>query len=114
MKRIKKDFVYIIIILIPLILAFFGFYRCPFRFITGVPCPLCGLTRALRAFLKGEFYEAFQQYPLWSFIIVAIFLVFLNELKIIDPPKILKYIGTFLLSAAILICYVIKIKNGYF
>jgi hypothetical protein len=32
---------------------------CPFRRLTGLPCPGCGLTRAGRHLLRGEFREAF-------------------------------------------------------
>ena len=31
---------------------------CGFRWLTGRPCPLCGLTRAMFAFAKGHWREA--------------------------------------------------------
>jgi len=31
---------------------------CPFHWLTGIPCPLCGLTRGLFAFAKGHWSEA--------------------------------------------------------
>ena len=34
---------------------------CPFRLLTGHPCPFCGSTRALGVFASGDFAEA------WSF-----------------------------------------------
>lgn len=33
-------------------------WHCPFRFITGLPCPGCGMTRALLALLKGHLAES--------------------------------------------------------
>lgn len=34
-------------------------YRlCPFHWLTGLPCPLCGLTRGLFEFAKGHFAAA--------------------------------------------------------
>jgi len=32
---------------------------CGFHWLTGLDCPLCGLTRGLCAFAKGRFREAF-------------------------------------------------------
>jgi Protein of unknown function (DUF2752) len=31
---------------------------CPFHWLTGLPCPLCGLTRGLFALAKGHWSEA--------------------------------------------------------
>lgn len=38
---------------------------CFFRYITGVPCPGCGMTRAHLAVLRLDFQEAFFYHPLW-------------------------------------------------
>jgi hypothetical protein len=37
---------------------------CGFRWITGRPCPLCGLTRALFALAKGHWREAIALHAL--------------------------------------------------
>ena len=37
---------------------------CPLRLMTGLPCPLCGTTRALSALSHGQFKEAFLLNPL--------------------------------------------------
>src|SRR5690242_8739123 len=34
------------------------FRLCPFYWLTGLPCPLCGLTRALFALAKGNWNQA--------------------------------------------------------
>lgn len=36
-----------------------GFY-CPFRAVTGIPCPTCYLTRATAAALQGKLMDALQ------------------------------------------------------
>ena len=38
---------------------------CPLRLVLGVPCPSCGLTRATRLAIGGEFAAATHMHPLW-------------------------------------------------
>jgi hypothetical protein len=35
-----------------------GIELCGFHWLTGLPCPLCGLTRGLFAFVKGQWAAA--------------------------------------------------------
>ena len=39
------------------------FFSCTFKRITSLPCPGCGGTRALYAFLTGHFAESFLYHP---------------------------------------------------
>lgn len=39
-------------------------YTCPFRDVTGFPCPSCGLTRGVRLFVSGDWKAAIQLHPL--------------------------------------------------
>lgn len=36
---------------------------CPFRLITGVPCPACGLVRSVVATMHGDAYDSLQLHP---------------------------------------------------
>jgi hypothetical protein len=36
---------------------------CPLRTMTGIPCPLCGMTRGVTAAVHGEFGRALQLNP---------------------------------------------------
>jgi hypothetical protein len=40
------------------------FHLCGFLWLTGLPCPLCGMTRALCFLFKGQFYQAIQLHAL--------------------------------------------------
>lgn len=46
------------------VLAFDGLWACPFRAATGLPCPACGSTRAVRAALAGDFGRSLYLNPL--------------------------------------------------
>jgi hypothetical protein len=37
---------------------------CPFRFLTGWPCPLCGMTRAMASLGHGQWEKAIGYHPL--------------------------------------------------
>ncbi|HEX8140709.1 MAG TPA: DUF2752 domain-containing protein [Pyrinomonadaceae bacterium] len=41
-----------------------GIILCPFRAITGYPCPGCGMTRAFSAIAHGELWRAVRYNPL--------------------------------------------------
>ena len=55
---------------------------CGFRRLTGRPCPLCGLTRALFALAKGHVREAFALHALSPIAAVALAGTVLRR----DPP----------------------------
>lgn len=55
-----------------LIIALFCFYRCPFLFLWGIPCPGCGMTRAFLALLHLDFAAAFYYHPLFPVVILYI------------------------------------------
>lgn len=44
--------------------ALTNWYKCPFHAVTGIPCMTCGMTRAFRFVIHGQFAEAFQINPL--------------------------------------------------
>lgn len=47
----------------PLVLSLGDLPLCAFRHLTGVPCPLCGGTRACAALADGNFIAAWQANP---------------------------------------------------
>ena len=42
---------------------------CPIRFLTGISCPGCGMTRALLSALRMDFQAAFYYHPLWVLLV---------------------------------------------
>lgn len=47
----------------PTVLSFGDLPLCGFRHVTGLPCPLCGGTRACAALAEGNFLAAWQLNP---------------------------------------------------
>ena len=87
-KIYKKDIVLLICALIVIRLVMIsGLYRCPSRLLFGIPCPLCGMTRAITAVLSGDFSLAFYYHPLWPLAIIVIALFLLSYLHVISPSK---------------------------
>ena len=39
-------------------------YFCPWRALTGLPCPTCGIVRSLGAALRGDLHSSFAFHPL--------------------------------------------------
>ena len=39
-------------------------WNCPIKYLTGVPCPGCGLSRALAALLRLDFRTALRFHPM--------------------------------------------------
>lgn len=44
---------------------------CPFHALTGLPCPTCGVTRAVLALLRGDASGALQANPLGAVVAAA-------------------------------------------
>ena len=50
-------------------------FPCLFHTLTGLYCPGCGGTRAIRSLLKGDLRMSFQYHPL---VLYAVFILFLE------------------------------------
>lgn len=61
-QRRKLLKVLLVILLIGIAAVFF--YQCPIRLILGIPCPGCGMTRALLCFLRGDLAGSFYWHPM--------------------------------------------------
>jgi hypothetical protein len=51
---------------------------CPLRFVTGIPCPMCGMTRGVTALVHGDFARALLMNPA-SFVAVALALLLIVQ-----------------------------------
>ena len=86
----------------------FGIYGCPLQFFFGVPCALCGITRAFISLAGGDVSGAFYWHPLWPTVpFIAGFFV-LCYFDIIHPSRKI-YDTVVCLSVVLLfVCFIIR------
>lgn len=92
----------IMIVVIYTILNLFG-AGCPIKFLTGVSCPGCGMTRAVLAAMRLEFHEAFYYHPLFA-LVPPVFALYLFDYKI--KPLYIKYIWAFIIAMFLVVYFV--------
>ena len=82
MKRFFEKYKMMIIIVV-CVIVFYGLIfalgiTCPVKYLTGVSCPGCGMTRACLSALRLDFASAFYYHPLWILMLpLAALLIFL-------------------------------------
>jgi Protein of unknown function (DUF2752) len=61
---------------------------CPFRAVTGYPCPFCGLTRSLLALGRGDVVAVFHFSPLGLFVpfAAAVLLAHVGRAAVLGRP----------------------------
>lgn len=103
MKKIALHFLYLAVIAV-----YAYIIGCPFRRITGMNCPFCGMTRAYTAAFCGDFARAISYHPLFLLGIPFILgLAHLGRLKrhrrlfIADVVFIIVCVTAFIVSYAI-------------
>ncbi len=61
---------------------------CPFRRLTGLPCPGCGMTRALNALAHGQWVRALSLHPLSPIVAIGILAMGISALTgSLLPPQ---------------------------
>jgi hypothetical protein len=55
-------------------------WSCPFLTLTGIPCPGCGMTRALSALIRGDWDTSFKMHAFAPVVLAALVLVFVTTL----------------------------------
>ena len=87
-------------------------YRCPFKAVTGIPCPGCGMTRAVLSALRGDFRTAFYYHPLWIVAVPLVLVEFLNAVGGIKIPAKVNNVILIIAGILLLAVYVIRMCTG--
>ena len=90
----------IIYILILVMVAFLDI-KCIFISTIGLPCPGCGMTRAIKAALRFDFIKAFS-YHLMFWAVPIMYIYFLWEGRLFENKKIDKVIWIVIITGFIL------------
>ncbi len=76
-------------------------WRCPIAGLFGIPCPTCGVSRAVRAGLGGDTSAAFHFHPLWTFVVVIVGAIVIAEIvSFIQSGGFRDYVGRTVLHRA--------------
>lgn len=96
----KKDFEALCVILAFYAVLLLGGITCPIRFLTGISCPGCGMTRAWFSLLKMDLSGAFHYHPLfWLAPVLLVFLFKRESGKMLRAMMVAMgslFIGTYL------------------
>ena len=96
-KNFKKDFLNILKGLILILVLYYTttlFTGCPIKYVLGIACPGCGMTRAWFSILRLDFATALYYHPLFFIGPIAIFAILFHQW--IDFKK-WRYLGILLL-----------------
>lgn len=99
-----------------------GIILCPFRALTGYPCPGCGMTRAFSALAHGEPLRAILYNPLSPVLFVAGLLVWASAAAtLLNLPSVRAALSRLypstlacqLFLAVMLIWWVVRLAGGF-
>lgn len=106
-KRIKEIIYFSLAISIILLAMHISGIGCPIKYVTGISCAGCGMSRALLAVLHLDFRAAFHYHPLYW--IVLIFpVIYICKDKI--PGKAYK-VTTFIVVMVFIVVYIIRLAD---
>lgn len=82
---------------------------CPIRYVTGISCPGCGITRAFVACFRLDFLSAFHYYPMIvTFPVVIIYIAMRNKL-----PDRIKKVLMYVYIGAFIVVYVARMADSH-
>ncbi len=107
MKKFKEFM--ILVAAIALTYAFFHLVGigCPLKYITGISCMGCGMTRAYISLLKMDIASAFYYHPLFVIPPIAVAMYYFRD-KI--PGKVYKT-GLFTMAGLFIIIYLLRLND---
>lgn len=83
--RLRKVFSVRLVLLVLLMAGLYCLIGCPIHYFTGIPCPGCGMTRAILSLLRLDLGGALYYHPLVFLLPVPVLLLFVKK----GPPAYL-------------------------
>jgi hypothetical protein len=112
MEDLYKDITELVQIVLAILLACIILYitriGCPIRFLTGICCPGCGITRAILSLLQGDLQKAIYFHPLFWFPFIFVVLWLYRRHFSAAQTKL------FLIAAIVLylLVYLVRLTTG--
>ncbi|MBA4390406.1 MAG: hypothetical protein C0399_05665 [Syntrophus sp. (in: bacteria)] len=75
---------------------------CPFEALTGIPCPGCGMTRAILSMTKGDFHGAFVSNPFSFFLLFMVIISIIPVKQMNKLPSVAPVVMNYFLIAALI------------
>ena len=107
-KKIRQLCPVILVVTMLFVLAVTGVYKCPMDYIFGIPCPMCGITRAFIALTHGDIREAFYYHPLWPVAVIAGIFYLLHFFEIIKINRRTTDILCFMICLLLIGCFAMR------
>ena len=85
---------------------------CPIAEALGIPCPTCGMTRALVCALQLNFLKSFDYYLFWPVVIFILVIYILKVLKKISINNKTMLLILYIFCFVDLIYYFYRLFNG--
>jgi hypothetical protein len=98
---------------------------CPSKMLTGVPCPVCGITRSVANVVRGRIVEGFRYHPLGPFLVFMVLISIPVSIWVLVTPDIvdtesmreqnknLSKIITWIIIALIVIAWMITLLRHF-
>ena len=90
-------------------LYIYGILVCPIQLVLGLPCPTCGVIRALLALTQGKLTDYLYYQPMALFLVVAVFLALHHKPLLRFRWVLWTYVGVVLVLNLVL--YVFRLGN---
>ena len=79
--KYRDEIKFVVFLIAYAIIAYFLHIPCLIKFVTGVSCPGCGMTRAFFSCFHLDFHSAFVYHPLWCVLIPLVVLLWFLRKK---------------------------------
>ena len=111
-KKYKTGVIVFFVSLIIMFLSYFGFYKCPFKYIFGISCPFCGMTRAFYSLFSLKIHKSFYYHALWPLFLISLLTYFILKIKKVKINKKLENGIMILIALTFLTYYIIRNITG--
>ena len=101
-QRFKNLFYILIGLALYCLVISFLHTTCIIKWLTGISCGGCGMSRAFLSLLKGDIYLAFYYHPLFPLVIIYALLYLFKDyinpslFKLITAIVIIAFVGTYI------------------